>query len=172
MLNKNRYRAGWAIAAIIAVTLVLQSSIVFGASQVDKILVLKSKRQLQLIKNGQVEKVYQVCLGRNPQGPKVHSGDGRTPEGTYIIDAKNAHSKYHLALHVSYPNSTDKSHSRSLGVATGGNIMIHGLPNRRGSKANSLLLRDWTAGCIAVSNYEIEEIWHIVSVGTPIEIRP
>ncbi len=136
----------------------------------DKILIEKSKRELILLKSGKVIKTYHISLGRNPNGAKVRQGDGKTPEGTYTIDKRNPRSAYHLALHVSYPSSSDVTRARKLGVSPGGNIMVHGLPN--GSKG--WIWRrwpDWTAGCIAVSDKEIEEIWRAVPDGTPIEIR-
>jgi murein L,D-transpeptidase YafK len=135
----------------------------------DKILILKEKRQLFLMKDGKALKVYRISLGWNPEGPKTRRGDGRTPEGTYTIDAKNSRSKYHLALHVSYPNAADRA--RAGGADPGGNIMIHGLPNGHGSRWQSKQLTDWTAGCIALSDSEIEEIWRAVPVGTVVEIQ-
>jgi murein L,D-transpeptidase YafK len=137
----------------------------------DKVLVLKSKRELILLTGGTKIKTYHISLGKQPVGPKTHRGDGRTPEGLYTIDKRNARSGYHLALHISYPNSRDVMNARRSGRDPGGDVMIHGLPN--GNK--SWIYRrwpDWTAGCIAVSNKEIEEIWRSVPAGTPIEIRP
>lgn len=161
------------LAAGALVTLILLSS---GTSQAalgkaDKVLVLKSKRQLMLMRGGRVLKTYRISLGSNPNGHKLRRGDGRTPEGRYIIDGRNPRSRFTLSLHVSYPSAADKASARKRGVHPGGNIMIHGLPN--GRTANwSERLTDWTAGCIAVSNAQIREIWHAVPDGTPIEIRP
>jgi len=115
---------------------------------------------------------YHVSLGSNPKGAKERQGDERTPEGIYTIDSRNAYSKYHLALHVSYPNAADRLRARRLHIAPGGEIMIHGTPNRwRGLRA-IFAHTDWTAGCIAVSDKDIEEIWRLVPNGTTVEIRP
>jgi murein L,D-transpeptidase YafK len=135
----------------------------------DKILVLKSKRQLLLMSGRSVLKTYRISLGRNPDGAKTHRGDGRTPEGHYTINSRNQYSRFHLALHVSYPNSTDLA--RAGGMDPGGNIMIHGLPNGHGPRWQEKQFTDWTAGCIAVSDQVIEQIWRLVPDGTPIEIR-
>lgn len=137
----------------------------------DKVLVLKSKRELLLMNGGRVLKTYRISLGRNPVGAKTRRGDGRTPEGRYTIDTKNGYSRFHLALHVSYPNSTDWARASSTGADPGGNIMIHGLPNGHGPRWETKQFTDWTAGCIAVSDRDIEEIWQAVTGGTPIEIR-
>ncbi len=135
----------------------------------DKILVLKSKRQLQLMSGGHVLKSYRISLGRSPEGAKTYRGDGKTPEGHYAIDSRNQYSRFHLALHVSYPNSADVA--RASGSDPGGSIMIHGLPNGHGPRWQQKQFTDWTAGCIAVSDSAIEEIWRLVPDGTPIEIR-
>jgi murein L,D-transpeptidase YafK len=119
-----------------------------------------------------VIRTYKVALGRGGLTPKEREGDGRTPEGHYIIDARNADSHYHRALHVSYPNAEDRQRAAKLGVAPGGAIMIHGLPNGEGMIGSAHRLYDWTLGCIAVTDPEIEEIWTLVPVGTPVEIRP
>ena len=105
-------------------------------------------------------------------GPKTREGDHKTPEGHYIIDTRNIKSKFHLALHVSYPNVADIARARKLGVPPGGAIMIHGLPKGFDSVSSASQAGDWTDGCIAVTNVEIEEIWRVVPNGTPIEIRP
>ena len=138
----------------------------------DKILVEKAKRKLHLLSKGKVFKTYKVSLGPNPKGHKVRQGDGRTPEGSYVIDYKNDKSKFHLSLHISYPNREDRQWAKTLGVSPGGDIMIHGLPNGWGGLGKSHLLHDWTEGCIAVTNTEIEEIWGLTPIGTRIEIRP
>jgi murein L,D-transpeptidase YafK len=115
---------------------------------------------------------YKVALGQGGLAPKDRQGDGRTPEGHYVIDARNAASEYHLSLHVSYPNADDRKRAAKLGVAPGGDIMIHGLPNGKGWIGAGHRAYDWTLGCIAVTNEEIEEVWKLVPVGTPVEIRP
>lgn len=143
-----------------------------SASQADHIIVYKSQRKMELLTNGKVIKSYKIALGGNPVGAKTRQGDHRTPEGIYRIDAKNAHSRFHLALHVSYPNAEDRERARKLGVSPGGDIMIHGLPDRYAHLGSLQSHYDWTDGCIAVSNSEIEEIWKLVPVGTEVEIRP
>ena len=140
--------------------------------QADRILVQKSARQLTLLRKGKALRTYHVSLGSRPAGAKERQGDGRTPEGIYRIDSRNASSKYHRALHVSYPNAADRLRARRLGVAPGGQIMIHGTPNRWRGLPFVFAHSDWTAGCIAVSDAEIEEIWKLVPNGTVVEIRP
>lgn len=136
----------------------------------DWIVVIKSQRIMRLLRKGEVIREYSISLGKNPVGHKVRQGDNRTPEGLYIISGRNPKSAYHLALRISYPDPIDVINARAMGVKPGGNIMIHGLPN--GVKNKYLMERDWTNGCIAVSNEEIEEIWNLVPDGTPIEILP
>jgi murein L,D-transpeptidase YafK len=138
----------------------------------DKVLVEKALRRLTLFQNGKSIKTYKVALGKNPVGPKVQKGDGRTPEGIYSIDARNPNSAFHLALHISYPNAADKARAESLGVPSGGGIMIHGIKNWLGWLGSLHRLSDWTQGCIAVTNTEIEEIWKRVPNGTVVEIVP
>ncbi len=138
----------------------------------DYILVEKSARRLSLLRDGVAIKSYQVALGSAPVGNKQQEGDNRTPEGIYKIDRRNEKSKFHLSLHISYPTPAEIKAARQLGVSPGGDIMIHGLPNGLGYIGDSHRLTDWTAGCIAVTNEEIEEIWAAVADGTVIEIRP
>jgi murein L,D-transpeptidase YafK len=136
----------------------------------DNVIVLKGERKLLLMKDGEVLKAYSVSLGGNPVGPKIREGDRRTPEGTYVLDAHNANSQFHRSIHISYPNSTDLARARRMGVSPGGNLFIHGLPNDYRGPTEKL--GDWTHGCIAVTNIEIDEIWRAVVNGTPIEIKP
>jgi murein L,D-transpeptidase YafK len=138
----------------------------------DSILILKKDHVLELLQGGKVIRTYKVALGRGGLAPKEREGDGRTPEGHYVIDSRTAQSHYHKALHVSYPNAEDRKRAAKLGVAPGGAIMIHGLPNGMGSVGAAHRLYDWTLGCIAVTNEEIDEIWDLVPNGTPVEIRP
>ena len=138
---------------------------------VDAVRVEKSKRRMLLLKQGHVYRSYRVALGKQP-GPKRVAGDKRTPEGRYTIDGRNPRSDYYKALHISYPSESDRKLAKLMGKEPGGNIVIHGLPN--GMEDAEVLLRglDWTGGCIAVTNREMEEIWRLVRDGTPIEIRP
>ncbi|MFZ1086322.1 MAG: L,D-transpeptidase family protein [Terracidiphilus sp.] len=138
----------------------------------DSILILKKEHLLELFAGGKVIRTYKVALGTGGLAPKERQGDGRTPEGHYIIDAKNAASHYHKALHVSYPNVEDRKQAAKLGISPGGDIMIHGLPNGQSWVGAAHRLYDWTLGCIAVTDEEIDEIFALVAVGTPVEIRP
>ena len=141
-------------------------------STADRVLVEKSIRRLTLLRDGTSLKAYRVALGRAPVGPKEQEGDQRTPEGLYRIDFHKEDSDYHRALHVSYPEQRDIDRAAASGVPPGSDIMIHGLPNGRGWIGAFHRRTDWTAGCIAVTDFEIEEIWRAVPDGTPIEIRP
>jgi lipoprotein-anchoring transpeptidase ErfK/SrfK len=139
---------------------------------VDKVLIEKKKRVLSLISGGETIKTYHVALGTNPVGPKQRVGDLKTPEGTYTIESRNRNSAYHLALRISYPNKQDQMQAQKLGVSPGGDIMIHGLKNDLTWVGGIHSGMDWTKGCIAVTNEEIEEIARLVPNGTPVEIRP
>jgi murein L,D-transpeptidase YafK len=141
-------------------------------SLADRIVIDKSDRRLSLYRRNRLLKTYDIALGPNPNGHKEREGDGRTPEGSYVIDSRNRNSAFHRSLHISYPNDRDRRRARRLGVSPGGDIMIHGLPNGMGAIGKAHLLRDWTQGCIAVTNAEIEEIWRVVPDGTRVEIRP
>jgi murein L,D-transpeptidase YafK len=135
----------------------------------DKVLVLKGERKLLLMKGEEVLKTYIISLGGNPVGGKIRQGDSKTPEGNYVLDRHNAHSQYHKSIHISYPNAEDVARARKRGVPPGGDVFVHGLPNDfHGPSGRG----DWTEGCIAVTNQEIDEIWWAVADGTPIEIRP
>ena len=138
----------------------------------DRVLVEKSARRLTLLRNGGTLKTYRVALGRAPVGAKEYEGDQRTPEGIYSIDFHKPDSDYHLALHVSYPEERDVDRAAAQGRSAGSDIMIHGLPNGRGWIGRFHRRSDWTAGCVAVANFEIEEIYRAVPDGTPIELRP
>lgn len=140
-------------------------------SQVDFILVDKSDRTLTLYQGGQPVRTYNgLAFGDAPQGHKQFQGDERTPEGRYRIEYGNPQSAFHLSLRVSYPNAADRAYARRFGRSPGGDIYIHGQPN--GAAEGQKLGYDWTDGCIALSNAEIEELWQTVPNGTPIEIRP
>ena len=138
----------------------------------DKILIEKKQRRLLLISNGTVIKTYKIALGGNPEGTKERQGDNKTPEGIYFIDAKNKDSRYHLALHISYPNERDKQRAKELGMPPGGDIMIHGIKNGLAWVGDAHTEVDWTKGCIAVTDKEIEEINTFAPIGTIVEIRP
>lgn len=127
---------------------------------------------MTLWRQGKLLKSYKVALGREPIGAKKQHGDNKTPEGLYTIDSRNAHSHFHLGLHISYPNAADRARARKLGVNPGGDILIHGLPPAFAYLGPLHRQRDWTLGCIAVTDAEIEEIWAMVPVGTAVEIKP
>ncbi len=138
----------------------------------DRVVVEKAKRSMHLVQNGRVLKSYRVALGQDPVGHKVQQGDSRTPEGVYIIDFRREQSRFNLALRVSYPNAQDRQFAAARGVDPGGEIYIHGQPNGGVNPARLVNGRDWTDGCIAVTNPEMSEIWALVRDGTPVEIRP
>lgn len=138
----------------------------------DRVLVLKKQRMFELLGQGKVIKTYKVALGGDPVGPKTRQGDHKTPEGIYVLDSRNAHSHFYKAIHISYPNAHDRAAARQQGVSPGGDVFVHGLPNRYAWVGASHRLKDWTDGCIAVTDEEMDEIWSAVKDGTPIEIRP
>jgi murein L,D-transpeptidase YafK len=139
----------------------------------DLIRVDKSERRLELLRKGKVIASFGVALGRSPEGGKEKQGDMRTPEGRYRIDARNPGSRYHLSLHISYPDKADKARAAKLGIDPGGDVMIHGQPNGYALPASLVLQQsDWTFGCIAVSNADMDAIWNSVPDGAPIEILP
>jgi murein L,D-transpeptidase YafK len=138
----------------------------------DHVVVDKSDRKLYLLRAGRVLREFNVSLGLVPNGPKQREGDFRTPEGKYVLDARNVDSDYFLSIHVSYPNEADRERARVLGVDPGGQIMIHGLPNEPKYDLRSYQGTDWTDGCIAVSNADMIDIWLMTRESTPIEIRP
>ncbi len=138
----------------------------------DSLVLDKSDRRLTLFRRGEAVETYAVALGKNPVGAKQRLGDGRTPEGLYYIEGRNPESKYHLSLRISYPNIADRRRATRIGAATGGDIMIHGLPKGFATIGALHRQQDWTEGCIAVTNQEIEEIWRAVPNGAWILIRP
>ena len=142
------------------------------AAHADRIVVLKSAHTMTLYSSNNVLRQYKVAIGRGPKGPKKQQGDHKTPEGQYVIDSKNDHSRFHLALHVSYPNANDRSQAARNHLDPGGMVEIHGLPPYFAFAGSLQSLIDWTDGCIAVSNAEIEEIWKLVPIGTKVEILP
>ena len=139
---------------------------------VDLVQVIKSKRQMFLIEQGKIIKQFTIALGANPIGHKQQEGDERTPEGRYILDYRNPNSGYFKSLHVSYPNKQDLARAKAKGVDAGGMIMIHGQRNGFGWAASLTQRRDWTNGCMALSNEDMQVVWDLVQVGTPIEILP
>jgi murein L,D-transpeptidase YafK len=177
-LSTNRWRqslcsvalALFAIAALDAQSQQAGEAPLPPSAMADKVIVLKRERKLLLMKDGAVLKAYSVSLGGHPVGPKVRQGDSRTPEGNYVLDSHNAQSQFHRSIHISYPNARDLSRARRLGVPPGGNLFIHGEPSDYHGPDEHL--GDWTEGCIAVTNAQMDEIWRALMNGTPIEIKP
>ena len=143
-----------------------------AGTTIDRIVVEKSLRKLSVFRHGYQLKNYRIALGRNPLGAKQAEGDMKTPEGIYRIDGRNPQSSFHLALHISYPSDDDDKRAATQGVPPGFDIMIHGIQNGRGWIGAFHRWTDWTAGCIAVTDEEIEELWRITPDGTTIQICP
>ena len=140
--------------------------------KIDSLVVYKSKRELKVYSNGLLIKAYKISLGKNAIGDKEFEGDKKTPEGVYFINAKNPNSGYYKNLGISYPNNQDIEVSKKLGKPTGGDIKIHGLRNGIGFIGKFQRWYDWTAGCIALTDQEIDELYNTVEIGTKIEIKP
>jgi murein L,D-transpeptidase YafK len=140
--------------------------------QADRVEIFKSARRLELWRGTRLLAAYLVALGFAPTGHKEREGDGRTPEGNYSIDARNPESRFHLSLRVSYPDSGDRARAAALGVSPGGDIYIHGKPNGWRKFFTLHPRRDWTTGCVAVSDREMREIWSLVPTGTRVVINP
>jgi murein L,D-transpeptidase YafK len=138
--------------------------------EVDRIVIEKSARRMQLFQDGKPVRTYRIALGFAPEGDKLRQGDGKTPEGEFTVDRRNDQSAFHLSLGLDYPRPADRARAAAGGYDPGGDIFIHGQPN---ALPDGLMLRgDWTAGCIAVTNREMREIWAAVPIGTRVEIVP
>jgi murein L,D-transpeptidase YafK len=159
------------LCAVLCLTAALFSSLAC-AEKADRVIVSKAESRLYLERAGQRFASFKVAFGANPHGHKQREGDERTPEGKYILDAKNSNSGYYKALHVSYPNAQDRAAAKARGVRPGGQIMVHGQKNGFGWLAPVAQLFNWTNGCIALSNADMERVWNAVDVGTPVEIDP
>jgi len=158
------------VRCFVFVFAILLAPATLSAQEVDRILIDKSARTLALMSGGKTLKTYRsIKLGDAPRGHKQFEGDEKTPEGEYRIDGRNGGSRYHLSLRISYPNAADREYARRAGRSPGGDIFIHGQPN---GSALERLPFDWTDGCIALSNAEIEELWKQVKVGTRVTIQP
>jgi murein L,D-transpeptidase YafK len=142
------------------------------AEKADLVVVSKSESRLYLERAGKRFASFKVAFGGDPKGHKQQEGDERTPEGRYVLDSKNPNSAFHKSIHISYPNAADRAAAKSRGVSPGGDVMIHGQKNGWGWLAPIAQLFDWTDGCVALKNSEMEEVWNAVDVGTPIEIHP
>ena len=162
-------RCLFAVSLILAIAIPAQ---VLGDQAADAVLVVKSERRLYLLRENEAIASYPVTFGSNPQGHKAREGDERTPEGRYELDWKNAHSAFYKAIHVSYPNASDRAEAAANNEDPGGAIMIHGQKNGYGWLSPLSRFFNWTDGCIALSDSDMEEVWQKVEAGTPIEIRP
>ena len=163
-------RAAFVLACVLVAGPAAADQVDASLPTADFVLVDKSERVLTLYADGRAYRAYRgIQLGDAPQGHKQFQGDERTPEGRYTIDYANPESSYWLSLHISYPNDADRAYAEAYGRSPGGEIFIHGQPNWL---PMGRLPGDWTDGCIALSNAEIEELWQLVPDGTPIEIRP
>jgi murein L,D-transpeptidase YafK len=168
----HRAILGFLVAVLLGFTACERDKAEISAEHADRILILKSAHTLSLMRSDQPLRTYKVALGRNPIGPKSRKGDHRTPEGHYIIDAKKEHSRFYRALHISYPEAGDKNRALKEGYDPGGDVEIHGIESGLGWIGRLHRSIDWTDGCIAVTDEEMDQIWNSVGVGTPVEIRP
>ena len=157
---------------LIALLFILQTTNVMGEQKADAVLVVKSEKRLYLMREGEPFASFRVSFGSNPIGHKQEQGDGRTPEGRYILDYKNMDSAYYKSIHISYPNAEDRKEARKRGVDPGGDIMIHGQKNGYGRLSFLVQRFNWTNGCIALSDKDMDTVWNAVKPGTPIEIKP
>lgn len=144
--------------------------------RVDEVRVYKARRQVQVLQHGTTIKTYAMRLGFNPIGHKTTEGDGKTPEGAYVLDWRNPNSQFYKSLHISYPNQQDTAQAQARGVSAGGDVMLHGSSNTQAQAHQAMYdylpQNDWTHGCIALSNQDMDELWHNVQNGTKITIYP
>jgi murein L,D-transpeptidase YafK len=155
-----------------AIVILLYLGTAHSEQTADMVLVEKSKSRLYLMRQGEAFVSFRVAFGSNPKGHKQEQGDGRTPEGRYMLDYKNAGSAFYKSIHISYPNAKDREEARKRGVNPGGEIMIHGQKNGYGRLSILVQRFNWTNGCIALSDRDMDAVWNAVEPGTPIEIRP
>lgn len=158
-----------AVITLIALLFALNSH---AEAIADKVLVVKSEHALYLMKDGEAFATFHVVFGASPEGHKLQQGDQRTPEGNYTLGYKNSGSRYYKSIHISYPNTQDRAQAQARGVRPGGDIMIHGQPNGREWLTPVSQLINWTNGCIALTNKDMDVVWDAVQARTPIEIRP
>ena len=160
------------LAAMLALATLLLPRVAVSDGQADFVLVVKSERKLYLLRDDEVIATFPVTFGSNPEGHKRREGDGRTPEGHYLLDWKHSDSDFYKSIHISYPNDEDKNKALDLGSNPGGAIMIHGQKNGYGWLSPLARYINWTDGCIALKNSDMDKVWESVNSGTPIEIRP
>ena len=159
--------------SIICSHMAFASSDLNAGAKADYVVVKKAERKLYLYRGSEILKAYRIALGKQPDGHKIREGDSRTPEGIYTLDWRNPNSRFYRSIHISYPSKTDNRDARERGDSPGGAIMIHGQPSSWVEKTKLLFNQDdWTEGCIAVQDHEMDEIWNAVDDGTPIEIIP
>jgi murein L,D-transpeptidase YafK len=156
----------------LAFLLIIAPLPVWAGEPIDLVLVLKGERKLQLLAKGKVQHEFKISLGRSPVGHKQQEGDMRTPEGKYVLDYRNAGGAYYKSIHISYPDAEDVKRARRAGVAPGGAIMLHGYPKGKEWVAALPARFDWTYGCVALANADMDIVWKNVKYGTPIELRP
>jgi len=157
---------------LLFLSVILYVPVSLAQPSVDFVRVVKSERKLMLLSGGQVVREFRIALGGNPAGHKQQEGDQRTPEGSYILDYKKSDSAFYKAIHISYPNEHDIAAAKQRGVRPGGQIMIHGQKKRAGRFAFLAEFVDWTKGCIALKNEEMDVLWNLIAEGTKIEILP
>jgi murein L,D-transpeptidase YafK len=158
--------------AVLSLLIAMTPISVSATEMIDLVRVLKAERKIQLIAKGQIIREFPISLGGKPVGHKRQSGDQHTPEGKYILDYKKSDSAFYKAIHISYPNFADIENARKAGVSPGGQIMIHGQKNGLGWLAPLTQRFDWTNGCVALSNKDMDEVWNLVKVGAAIELVP
>ena len=176
-MPKITWKAGLRLSLAVCVSLPAlsrtQSEVpLHSGARADSVVVLKKDRKLILYSQGRELKTYTISLGSEPFGPKAQQGDHKTPEGRYVLDRRNPNSKFYKSIHISYPNQEQVDAARKRGVSPGGDVFVHGLPNGFGWLGSAQRRYDWTDGCIALTNAEMDEIWRAVPDGTPIEIKP
>lgn len=157
---------------ITTVVLLLLSTMAFSAERADRVVVVKSEGKLYLYKAKHVLASYPVVFGAQPKGHKQQQGDERTPEGRYYLDFKKPDTAYHRAIHISYPNTRDVESARKRGVDPGGSVMIHGQKNGFAWASFITQQFNWTHGCIALNNADMDAVWEAIEAGTPIDIKP
>lgn len=157
---------------VFSIIFLFSTNLLYANEMADLIVVIKSKRVMFIMKEGKIIKAYRISLGKTPVGKKTSQGDGKTPEGRYYIEGRNPNSNFYRALKISYPSEEDILKATRAGINPGGAIMIHGLSKKVEYLGKYHIIDDWTEGCIAVTNEEMDEIWRIVPDGIPIEILP
>jgi murein L,D-transpeptidase YafK len=157
---------------IFIISIIVTLNLYANSTNITKVVVKKSQKVLLLMSKDKIINRFHISLGGNPKGHKVKQGDQKTPEGNYTLDYKNSNSHFYKSIHISYPNKKDKQRAKKLGVNPGGDIFIHGQKNGLGWLYFLSRFFNWTEGCIAVSNSDMDIIWSKVKIGTPIEIKP